>query len=108
MRKILNASECLTVKRNEQLRRKLKEIILKAIVELELILYPISIESVWTLRESVLKTYELKKIKEVEPLGEYFDTLFSKLSTNDEVRLNYFTEPATMKLLEIRKVVPKR
>ena len=108
MRKILNASECLTVKRNEQLRRKLRAILLMAVVELEILLHPFSPHVVPKMRIEILKTPRINECKEVEPLGQYFDVLYSKLSTNQELGLGYFTEPATMKLLELRRVVPKR
>lgn len=107
-RKILNASECLTVKRNEQLRRKLKFIFWEAIVELEKIVFGSSFYVVPKIRIEILKTPRIKERTEVEPLGQYFDVLYSKLSTEQETALNYFTQPATMKLLEIRKLVPKR
>lgn len=108
MRKILSASECLTVKRNEQLREKLKLIMWEAIVELEKVLFRVNLKPIWSLRQSILKVAEIKQCKEVEPLGQYFDTLFAKLSTDQETSLSYLMQPATMKLLEIRKVVPKR
>lgn len=108
MRKILNASECLTVKRNEALRRKLKEIMWEAIPELEKLVYPIAVTLQAAHRNLVLNCSELRRCEVVEKLGQYFDELFANLSTDQEVSLSYLTQPATMKLLEIRKVVPKR